>query len=121
MQPTYKIVDGRAGELKPVYFFERANGQYFLTEARDAWNILKGRIQVAGLQTVIPKLVGMSDGQFYAQAVTEAKLVEQEKGLEAASKYIKQKIDEEYQKCKGKPVIPPNFDTVDSRGNPTNI
>lgn len=55
-----------------TFFFERPNGQVFSVKESEAWELLKGRGQVIGAERVRNKIIGVSDGKIFYQAVMEA-------------------------------------------------
>lgn len=104
-----------------TFFFERADGSIFVVEEEEAWKILSGHNQLVGQQVSKPKLIGVSDGLKYAEAMSEAKELFKTQGLEASQARIRQGFDEELAVARGHIQLPRNFDVVDNAHNPINL
>jgi hypothetical protein len=102
-----------------TFFFERKDGSVFPTDERDAWRIINGRNQtyIVGDK---PKLIGVSDGKLFHQAVMEAHEMF-EKDPEGAKQRIKDGQQEEQDFARGKIEMPRDFDKIDNTGNPTKL
>lgn len=120
-KPLYASVNPTVLPAQRVYFFEKSNGDTFFADEFSAWRIIKGKNQIVGLQTIIPKYLGMSDGTIYQQYQAEAKKIFAEKGLEAAQTHLREGEKKELEKARGNMAMPRNPEIVDLKGNPTNI
>ncbi len=107
--------------LKTVYFFEREDGTTFCAETAEAWGVYKRKNQIIGSERPKNKLIGTSNGALYRKAVLESQEVFKTSGLEAAQARLRQGYEEELAEARKHPIVPPNMDKVDFRGNPTNI
>jgi len=103
-----------------TWFFERPDGSIFATQEQEAWNIYAGRVQVAGLRTNPPKIVGVSDGRAYWKAVAEAHEISKT-DIEGAKERLRKGFDEELAVAKGRIIVPRNMDTIGRDRRPTSI
>jgi hypothetical protein len=102
-----------------TFFFERHDGSIISVKEPEAWRIVTGRNQ-AYLRYPIPKIIGVSDGTTFRNAVLEAQELAKT-DLEAAKARIRKGYDDELAAARGHVESPRNFDVVDKTGQPTRI
>jgi len=104
-----------------TYFFERYDGSVIATQEKEAHGLVKGRGKVIGPQNSKPKLIGVSDGTMFYQAVKDAHALHREGKVEEALKRLKEGEDEELEAARGHIEMPRNFDVIDTNRNPINL
>lgn len=119
--PTGGVRPNKIEEARKTFWFQRFDGSVFCTYEEEAWKILNGRIKRLGPVTMPPRLVGVSDGTIYRDAVVAAHKFHSEGKMEEAQQSLREGYNKEYESGLGKLVMPRNFDIIDERGNPTNI
>jgi len=105
---------------KKIFFFEREDGSIFHVGEREAWAVYKGHNQTVGISRPRLKLVGVSNGMKFHEAVIEAHELNRT-NPQAALERIKKGENDEWEAAKGHIEIPRDFDTVDERGRPVRI
>lgn len=103
-----------------TFFFEREDGSRFFVGEREAWAVFKNHNQIIGQPRARTKLVGVSNGMKFHNAVAEAHQMYLT-DPEGAKARIKQGEEEEWEAAKGNIEHPRNFDTIDERGQPVRI
>lgn len=103
-----------------TFFFERQDGSTFPAGEQEAWSILNNRNQVIGQRHSKLKLIGVSDGRLFQQAVLESHDLAKT-NPEAALKRLKLGEEQELEQARGKIERPRNFDTVGQNGRPVKI
>lgn len=104
-----------------TYFFERFDGSTICVQEVEANNLLKGRGKVIGPVQARPKLIGVSDGTKFHQAVTEAHALHAEGKIKEALARLKQGEQEELEAARGHLERPRDFDFIDMHRNPVNL
>lgn len=119
-----RAVMGRLESAQRVYFFEREDGSIIFAQAREAWNMISHPFKSIGSENRKPKFIGSSDGTIYRSAVIAAQKLFAEKGqaeLKECQRILRDGEKAELAAARGNMVLPPNFDMIDNRGNPTII
>lgn len=122
-----ETISGPQGSIKPhivenpqkTFWFERHDGSIFNTNEREAWTIYNGRVQTY-IRAPRPKLIGVSDGRVFQQAVIESHQLFKDGKEEEAKERMRRGRDEELESGRGNVQKPQNYDSVDSAGNPVN-
>lgn len=120
-KPLIASINAKVESAQPIYFFEREDGSVIFAQGREAWSLYSRKPQIIGYETRRPKLIGRSDGAIFRDAIEQSRIIFAEKGLEAAQIHIREAEKAELEKARLNKVAPPNFDRVDSRGNPINV
>ena len=95
-----------------TFFFKREDGSCFPVHEREAWTLYKTG----------HKIMGVSDGTKFQQALIEAKELYKTTGdFKVCQDRVRLGEKEELESALGNIKIPRNFDRLDSTGNPTNI
>lgn len=108
---------------KPVltWFFENHDGGIIPVKEAEAWRIYSGKNQKLGEIVPRAKLIGLTDGTIYHEAVIDARKVFKEFGLEKAQERLRQGLADEVEKARGNVVPPRNFDVIGQNGEPVNM
>jgi len=108
-KPLFAAVNTKMDILKKekVYFFKREDGSVFYTGAQEAWSLCNRRNQVIGKIPQRIELVGTGDGEIFLNALKEA---QKEPDILKAQDIIRKGQEAEYEACKGKVIMPPDFD-----------
>lgn len=114
MQP-----EARIDPPQKTFFFERYDGSIISVGESEAWRIATGRNQ-AYLKYPAPKLIGVSDGTVFRDAVIEAQALGKT-DIEAAKARLRKGYDDELTAARGHIEQPRNFDMIDKYGQPTRI
>lgn len=122
-KPLYASMEGGKVEApQEIYFFKREDGSVFHVDGRAAWALYQGRNKVLGKPNERLKIIGVGDGRTFAQYVMKAREeYRQDQNLAKAQQTLREGVDKELEACMGKVKIPPNYDSLDSGGNPVNI
>ena len=104
-----------------VYFFEREDGSTFFAQAKEAWTIMKGRVQHVGYERPRIKFIGSSDGSKFRQGVIEAQNIFKEQGLIPSQERIRLAEKEELECARGNMIYPVNQDEMTRGGQLINI
>lgn len=104
---------------KKTFFFERWDGSIIATHEEEAWRIVSKRNQTYEVKPA-PKLIGVSNGEIFYKAVTEAQAIV-ETDPEKAKEIIKKGHQDELEAARGNIEAPRNFDTIDKNRNPTTL
>lgn len=115
-KPLTISVGGRIEKPQKVYFFERADGSIFPTNAVEAWALLKRPVQIIGVERVRHKLIGTGDGVIFHKAIMESQEIGKT-DIAAAQARLKQGELEELEACRGKIVYPPDADKMGDGAN----
>lgn len=110
-KPLYANI-GQVENAQPIYFFERENGTVVCAQGKEAWNLYSRKPQIVGVETRRPKLIGMSDGSIFRQAIIDSQTIFKEKGLAAAQDHIREAQNKELEKARLNKVAPPNADKI---------
>ena len=116
MQPQQKLESPQK-----TYFFERADGSIFHTQESEAWHVLKGRNQTLGERRQPAKLIGVSDGRLYYEAVIKAIDLQRAGNLLGGQAILRDALAQEIERARGKIEMPRNFDTIGQGGGPVDL
>jgi hypothetical protein len=119
--PKGEIIVHKLETPQKVYFFERFDGSVICVQEQEANTLLKGRIKVLGPQNAKPKLIGVSDGMKFYQAVQEAHALHREGKTAEALQRLRDGETEELEAARGHIERPRDFDAIDTNRNPVNI
>jgi len=97
-------------EKRPVFWFERQNGECFCTEEKDAWALLKGRSKVRNAVTRV-KYLGRSSGEVYFSGLVEMKEIFKTKGMTEAQEFLR-KLENKERETADTSVAPRNQDIM---------
>lgn len=117
------------GRPQKTWFFEKENGSIIALQEAEAWRLYSGKNQILGLRTPRPKIIGVSDGTTYYQAIVEAVKIAkdigaeqgQEAGILAGQEHMRKGFALEIEVARGHIEKPRNFDMVNQQGNPTTL
>lgn len=112
---------GHKEPAERVYFFARPDGTPFHVDAHTAWTLYARGNQIIGERNERPRYIGTSSGEIYARAVIEAHKAISEDRIEESKEILSKAIEAELEVAKTSQTPPPNFDSVDRRGQPVNI
>lgn len=116
--PSGPIKNNHNEGPQKTFFFERSDGSIVAMHEVEAWNLLKYRQQVVGRYVQPPKLIGVSNGHKFWEAVTEAHKLNAVGKIEEALERIRQGEKEELEVARGHIEMPRNFDAIDQHRNP---
>lgn len=119
--PVGNIRPNKVEAAKKTYWFKRFDDSLFCTQEEEAWRLLNGRIRKLGPVTPPHRLVGVSSGLIFQQAVLESHRLHAEGKMEEAQAKLREAYQQEYESGLGKIEMPRNFDVIDQRGNPTSM
>lgn len=119
--PTGPMKTNMVEPATKTFFFERHDGSVIPVQEYEAFVLLKGGNKVLGPYQIPPKLIGVSDGTKFQQAVSEAHALVREGRQEEARARLKQGEAEEFEAAKGNIERPRNYDTIDRNGRPVRI
>lgn len=119
--PKGEIIVHKLEDPQKTYFFERFDGSVICVQEQEAHTLLKGRVKVIGPQQAKPKLIGVSDGSKFHQAVQEAHALHREGKTAEALQRLRDGEKEELESARGHIEMPRNFDAIDTNRNPVNI
>jgi len=105
---------------KKTFWFEKWDGSIFATQEEEAWRIVNKRNQVYEVKPP-HKLIGVSTGEIFYQAVIEAQKYMQAGDMDKAKEIVNQGHQDELESGRGKIEAPRNFDTIDKNGQPAKI
>jgi len=120
-KPLYASMNMKRENPERIYFFEKENGSIIFAKEHEAHRIYRRRNQVIGQDKEKIKFLGSSDGVIFFKAVEEAKVIFNQKGLEAAQERIRQGEKEELEVARGQMIPPRNMDAIDRGNNPINL
>ncbi len=116
-----KAMSGEVENPQKTFFFERENGEVFSVNEPEAWRVYSGKNQSLGIKVARPKLIGTSDGRIVANAISEAKRIFQEYGIEKAQEHIKEAHQLEIEEARKHVETPRNYDTIGQNGQPVKV
>ena len=97
-----------------TFWFERIDKTFFCCKEVEAWDLLKGRMQVKtdqGYKVPKHKYLGASDGTTYFGSVAKAKEIFKSEGLESAQAILREAHDKERENADIN-IKPRNLDIV---------
>lgn len=120
--PGEKVTLNTIEPPQKTFFFERPDGSIVPTNEREAWDLIKTGPKIIGQRLLPYKLVGVSDGTKFHQAVMEAhQMFKEGKPMNEIQARMKQGEAEEFELAKGKIEMPRDFDVIDKNRNPVNL
>lgn len=105
-------------EMQPIYWFERDDGAFLCVKEPEAWDILKGRVQIMNSKVKF-KYLGQSSGQSYWEEMKRLPELLKE-SPEKASDFIRE-VEAKERSTANPSIRPRNFDGRDLFGNPVNM
>lgn len=119
--PKGSIVAHKVEAPQKTFFFERFDGSVICVQEVEAHNLLKGRGKALGPVRTRPKLIGVSDGTKFHQAVVEAHALHKSGETQKALDRLRQGEQEELESARGHIERPRDFDFIDMNRNPVNL
>ena len=120
--PGNKVTPNAVEPAQDTYFFERPDGSIIPTTEREAWDIMKNRQRIVGQRTVPFKLIGVSDGTKFRQAVLETHdMFKEGKPMTEIQARLRLGEQEELAAARGNIRPPRNWDTIDKNRQPVNL
>jgi hypothetical protein len=123
-KPLQASVNTQLQPTEKIFFLKKANGTILNMDERGAWNVLRGNQVFRGKRGKFRdevEIIGVSDGLSYLQAVKESHEIFKTKGLDAAQAHLRNALNAELERCRGKIEMPRNYDMTDEGGNPVDI
>lgn len=105
-------------ERVPIYWFEKEDGTFIATKEKEAWEILRGRIQVMNGKIRF-KYLGMSNGQLYWEEMNKLPEILKE-GQEKASEFIRD-VERRERETANPSIRPRNYDVRGLNKQPVSL
>ena len=119
--PSGPLKPNKVENAEKTFFFERHDGSVVAVKEQEAWHIMTKGNQKVGVVMPLPKLIGVSDGSKFRQAVMDAHKLHAEGKTDEARERLRQGEAEELEAARGHIEHPRNFDVTDNNGQPTTL